>query len=77
MVTRLQQGSTNTQFYCHDLLRNQKQNKDPGFQSIPDPPQNQRKENKTNKQTNKLEMFVTSKCTSKPSRNQKTETEKP
>jgi hypothetical protein len=50
--------------------------KDPGFQSIPDPPRNQRKGKERNEKK-KLEMFVTSKSTSKPSRNQKTETEQP
>ncbi len=58
MVTRLQQGSTNTQSYCQNLLRNQTKKKktlkkakqkDQGFQSIPDPPRNQRKEKKRKK----------------------------
>jgi hypothetical protein len=71
MVTRLQQGSTNTQFYCHNLLRNQSKTKIQGFGQFQTHPKTK------GEKTNKLEMFVTSKCTSKPSRNQKTETEQP
>jgi hypothetical protein len=90
MVTRLQQGSTNTQSYCQNLLRNQSKKKKilekcktkiQGFSQFQTHPETKRKKEKTNKQTNKqtnkLEMFVTSKCTSKPSRNQETETEQP
>jgi hypothetical protein len=82
MVTRLQQGSTKHTILLPEppqkpnpkKILEKSKTKIQGFSQFQTHPET--KGNKT-KQNEKLEMFVTSKSTSKPSRNQETETEQP